>query len=213
MIKIIIVDDHPVVREGLAAMLSTQPDFQVVGEASNGVEAIRLAGELDPDVVLMDLSMPILDGVGAIQQLRQALPSTRILVVTAYDTDEGILDAIQAGAQGYLLKGVPRDELFRGIRIVHEGGSLLQPSVASKLLSHVSHMLKRDEDEPLTPREREVLSHLARGARNKEIAEKLLISERTVKFHVGIIFQKLGVSNRAEAVSRAIQKGLVQVAR
>jgi two-component system, NarL family, response regulator LiaR len=211
MIRVLIVDDHPVVREGLAAMLSTQDDFQVVGEGSDGLEAIRLVHELRPDVILMDLDMPTMDGATATQQLRDIDPAVRVLVLTAFDTDERILHAVQAGAQGYLLKGAPRDELFRGIRIVHEGGSLLQPTVAAKLLSHVGQLMKRDDEDALTHRELEVLNLLVRGSRNKEIADRLVISERTVKFHVGVIFQKLGVSNRAEAVGRAIQKGLVQM--
>jgi two-component system, NarL family, response regulator LiaR len=211
MIRVLIVDDHPVVREGLAAMLSTQDDFQVVGEGSDGLEAIRLVHELRPDVILMDLDMPTMDGATATQQLRDIDPAVRVLVLTAFDTDERILHAVQAGAQGYLLKGAPRDELFRGIRIVHEGGSLLQPTVAAKLLSHVGQLMKRDDEDALTHRELEVLNLLVRGSRNKEIADRLVISERTVKFHVGVIFQKLGVSNRAEAVGRAIQKGLVHM--
>jgi DNA-binding NarL/FixJ family response regulator len=211
-IRILIVDDHPVVREGLAGMISTQGDMRVVGEAGNGVEALRLAHGLSPDLILMDLQMPNLDGAAAIRQIRKDLPDTRILVLTAFDSDERILHSIEAGAQGYLLKGVPRDELFRAIRVVAEGGSLLQPSVAAKLLNRVGQMLKQEEaTEHLTDREMEVLRLLARGNRNKEIAEALIISERTVKFHVGVIFQKLGVSNRAEAVSKAIQTGLVKL--
>jgi DNA-binding NarL/FixJ family response regulator len=210
-IRILIVDDHPVVREGLAGMIGTQPDLEVVGEAGNGVEAIRQAEALKPDLILMDLQMPTMDGAVAIRQILQDNPSARVLVLTAFDTDERILHAVEAGAQGYLLKGAPRDDLFRAIRVVAEGGSLLQPSVAAKLLTRVGQMLKQDDTEQLTEREREVLDLLARGFRNKEIAEKLIISERTVKFHVGIIFQKLGVSNRAEAVSRAIQSGLVKL--
>jgi DNA-binding NarL/FixJ family response regulator len=212
-IRILIVDDHPVVREGLAGMIATQPDLAVVGEAGNGVDAVRQAQALKPDLILMDLQMPAMDGAVAIRQILDDNPSARILVLTAFDTDERILHAVEAGAQGYLLKGAPRDELFRAIRVVAEGGSLLQPSVAAKLLTRVGQMLhKQDEgQEQLTEREREVLDLLARGYRNKEIAEKLIISERTVKFHVGIIFQKLGVSNRAEAVSKAIQTGLVKL--
>jgi DNA-binding NarL/FixJ family response regulator len=211
-IRILIVDDHPVVREGLAGMISTQSDLEVVGEAGNGVEAIRQAEALKPDLILMDLQMPTMDGAVAIRQILQDNPAARVLVLTAFDTDERILHAVEAGAQGYLLKGAPRDDLFRAIRVVAEGGSLLQPSVAAKLLTRVGQMLKQDDTEQLTEREREVLDLLAKGYRNKEIAEKLIISERTVKFHVGIIFQKLGVSNRAEAVSRAIQSGLVKLA-
>jgi DNA-binding NarL/FixJ family response regulator len=210
-IRILLVDDHPVVREGLAGMISTQKDMEVVGEAGNGLEAIRQAQSLRPDLILMDLQMPTMDGAVAIRQILQDNPSARVLVLTAFDTDERILHAIEAGAQGYLLKGVPRDDLFRGIRVVAEGGSLLQPSVAAKLLSRVGQMLKHDDTEHLTDREKEVLDLLARGNRNKEIADALFISERTVKFHVGIIFQKLGVSNRAEAVSKAIQSGLVKL--
>ncbi len=212
-IRILIVDDHPVVREGLAGMIGTQPDLAVVGEAGNGVDAVRLAQTLKPDLILMDLQMPAMDGAVAIRQILDDNPAARILVLTAFDTDERILHAVEAGAQGYLLKGAPRDELFRAIRVVAEGGSLLQPSVAAKLLTRVGQMLNRQDDgqEQLTEREREVLDLLAKGYRNKEIAEKLIISERTVKFHVGIIFQKLGVSNRAEAVSKAIQTGLVKL--
>ncbi|HEV8633617.1 MAG TPA: response regulator transcription factor [Chloroflexota bacterium] len=211
-IRILIVDDHPVVREGLVGMISTQSDMRVVGEAGNGLEAIRQAHLLSPDLILMDLQMPNLDGAAAIRQIRKELPDCRILVLTAFDSDERILHSIEAGAQGYLLKGVPRDELFRAIRVVAEGGSLLQPSVAARLLSRVGQMLKQEEaTEHLTDREMEVLRLLARGHRNKEIAEALVISERTVKFHVGVIFQKLGVTNRAEAVSKAIQTGLVKL--
>lgn len=211
-IRILIVDDHPVVREGLAGMISTQKDMDVVGEAGNGIEAIHQAKELGPDLILMDLQMPTMDGAVAIRQIRQDCPDARILVLTAFDTDERILHAIEAGAQGYLLKGVPRDDLFRGIRVVADGGSLLQPSVAARLLSRVGQMLKQeDAGEQLTEREKEVLGLLTKGHRNKEIADLLFISERTVKFHVGIIFQKLSVSNRAEAVSKALQTGLVKL--
>jgi len=210
-IRVLIVDDHPVVREGLAGMIGTQPDLEVVGEAGNGVEAIRQAATLQPDLILMDLQMPTMDGAVAIRQILQDNARARVLVLTAFDTDERILHAVEAGAQGYLLKGAPRDELFRAIRVVADGGSLLQPSVAAKLLTRVGQMLKQDETEQLTEREREVLDLLAKGLRNKEIAERLFISERTVKFHVGIIFQKLSVSNRAEAVSKAIQTGLVKL--
>jgi DNA-binding NarL/FixJ family response regulator len=211
-IRVLIVDDHPVVREGLAGMLATQPDIDVVGEAGNGLEGVKLAHSLNPDLILMDLQMPNMDGAAAIRQIRKELPDCRVLVLTAFDTDERILHSIEAGAQGYLLKGAPRDELFRAIRIVAEGGSLLQPSVAAKLLNRVGQMLKQDEaTEHLTDREMEVLRLLVRGNRNKEIADQLIISERTVKFHVGVIFQKLSVSNRAEAVSKAIQAGLVKL--
>ena len=209
-IRILIADDHPVVRDGLAAMLGTQPDFVVVAMATNGQEAVRLAVELKPDVVLLDLEMPELDGVEALTRMRTASPAVRALVFTAFDTDERILGAVRAGAQGYFLKGSPRDELFRAVRIVSQGGSLLQPVVATKLLQR---MATPSGAEPpaaaLTGREGQVLRLLAQGRANKEIAAQLVISERTVKFHVSSILSKLGASNRTEAVKLAVQRGLV----
>ena len=207
-IRILLADDHPVVRDGLVAILSTQPDFEVVGEAGNGRLAIQLVQELNPDLILLDLEMPEMDGVETLQTLRAANPDVRVIVFTAFDTDERILTAVQAGAQGYLLKGVPRQELFNAIRIVHGGGSLLQPIIASKLLRQVS----QESDPPvetLTPRELEVLELLAQGLQNKEIAVELVISERTVKFHVSAILNKLGAGNRTESVAIAAQRGLI----
>ncbi len=209
-IRILVADDHPVVRDGLVAILSTQPDFEIVGEASTGIEMIEQVTTLAPDVVLLDLEMPELDGVGALQQLQESSLETRAIVFTAFDTDERILEAVKAGAQGYLLKGAPRDELFKAIRVVHAGGSLLQPVVASKLLRQVSHQ-DTTQVETLTPRELEVLHLLARGRQNKEIAAELVISERTVKFHVSSIMGKLGAGNRTEAVTIAAQQGLIEL--
>ena len=213
MIRVLIVDDHPVVREGLAAMLSTQRDFVVVGEAKDGAEAETKVDELSPDVVLMDLEMPRVDGPEAIRRIRARHPDARVLVLTAYDTDERILDAVQAGAQGYLLKGAPREELFRAIRVVNQGGSLLEPVVAHKLLGRMGQMLSHQDTpaEQLTERELDVLKLLVKGARNKEIAAQLYITERTVKFHTSVIFQKLGVTNRSEAISAALQRRLVKL--
>lgn len=208
-IRILVADDHPVVRDGLVAILSTQPDFEVVGEASNGVEVVQQTETLAPDVILLDLEMPDLDGVAALKQLQQAETGARAIVFTAFDTDERILEAVQAGAQGYLLKGAPREELFNAIRVVHSGGSLLQPVVASKLLRQVSQ--PTTETEALTPRELEVLHLVAQGLPNKEIAQELVISERTVKFHVSSIMGKLGAGNRTEAVSLATQQGLIDL--
>jgi DNA-binding NarL/FixJ family response regulator len=211
LIRILVADDHPVVRDGLAAILSTQPDFEVMGQAGTGREAVEQATALQPDLVLLDLEMPELDGVGALEQLRALNPAVRVIVFTAFDTDERILGAVRAGAQGYLLKGVPREELFNAIRVVHSGGSLLQPVVASKLMRQVSHQGQAMEREPLTPREMEVLRLLAQGWQNKEIAAELVISQRTVKFHVSSIMGKLGAGNRTEAVAIAAQQGLVEL--
>ena len=206
MIRILVVDDHPVVREGLVMMLGTQPDMEVVGEAGDGLAAVEQATALAPDVVLMDLEMPGLDGPEAIRR-----PDARVLVLTAYDTDERILQAVQAGARGYLLKGVPRDEIFQAVRVVEGGGSLLQPAVATKLLNRVGDLLREERAETLTERELQVLELIAKGYRNKEIARELNITERTVKFHANIIFQKLEVDSRTEAVSEALRRGIIKL--
>jgi DNA-binding NarL/FixJ family response regulator len=206
-IGVLIVDDHPVVRDGLAAILGTQPDFTIVGEAASGEEAVDRFRRLQPDVVLLDLEMPGMDGIAVIRRLREEHPAVKIVVFTAFDTDERILGALQAGAKGYLLKGAPRTELFNAVRVVHGGGSLLQPVVASRLLERLSE----PEPEELTPRERAVLSSLARGKQNKEIALELNVTERTVKFHLSAIYAKLGAGNRTEAVTIALQQGLVEI--
>jgi DNA-binding NarL/FixJ family response regulator len=211
-IRILVADDHPIVRDGLVAILSTQPDFAVVGEAANGVQAVERVKSLAPDVMLLDLGMPEMDGVEVLKRLRAEGAATRVIVFTAFDTDERILDAVQAGAQGYLLKGAPRDELFNAVRVVQAGGSLLQPIVASRLMRRVSEgRAAQDAAELLTGRELEVLRLLAQGQQNKEIAAQLVISERTVKFHVSSILGKLGAGNRTEAVRVAAQQGLVDL--
>jgi DNA-binding NarL/FixJ family response regulator len=208
-IRILIADDHPIVREGLSAVLETQPDFAIVGEAASGTQAVERAATLRPDVILLDLALPEMDGVAALRAIRAADPAAKVIIFTAFDTDERILSAVQAGAQGYLLKGAPREELFQAIRVVHNGGSLLQPVIAARLLRQVSNgSVPPDE---LTERELEVLRLLAKGRQNKEIAGELMISERTVKFHVSGILSKLGVGNRTEAVSKAAQMGLVEL--
>jgi DNA-binding NarL/FixJ family response regulator len=205
-IRILVADDHPVVRDGLVAMLATQADFAIAGEAATGQEVIRQVDALRPDVVLLDLEMPEMDGIQVLEQLGQENPELRVIVFTAYDTGGRILGALRAGAKGYLLKGAPRREIFQAIRTVHGGGSLLEPTVASKLL----HQLQ-GEVEPLTPRELEVLNLVARGLQNKEIAAQLVITERTVKFYVSSILGKLGAGNRTEAVALAAQKGLIDL--
>lgn len=204
MIRILLADDHPVVRDGLAAMLATQPDFEVVGEAGSGEEALVEAARLRPDLVLMDLEMPVVDGIEAIRRLRAADPGVQVVVLTAFDTDDRIVGAIQAGAQGYLLKGAPRAEIFAAIRTVSAGGALIPPVVASKLLRQV-----RENPDALTAREIEVLGLVAAGLANREIAARLSISERTAKFHVSSVLAKLGAKNRTQAVRLARERGVI----
>lgn len=214
-IRILVADDHPVVRDGLVAMLSTQPDFHVAGQAASGVEVLSQATSLQPDVILLDLEMPGMDGVEALRQLRAAQPGVQVIVFTAFDTDERILNAVRAGARGYLLKGAPREELFQAIRVVSQGGSLLQPVVATKLLRQVAADAEAERRPnpatSITQREREVLQLLAEGMTNKEIAERLVITERTAKFHVSSLLRKLAAGNRTEAVLSAVSLGLIDL--
>jgi DNA-binding NarL/FixJ family response regulator len=211
-IRLIIADDHPVVREGLAAILETQPDMDLLGEAADGVEAVALAKQMQPDVVLMDLQMPNMDGVEAIRQIKALAPTTEIVVLTTYDSDEHIFRGIEAGARGYLLKGARKDEVMSAIRAASRGEALLPPVVAGKLVERFTQMAQRqpaEMDEVLTERELEVLRLMAQGARNKEIAFDLDITERTAKAHVSSILGKLGASDRTEAVTLALRKGLI----
>lgn len=213
-IRILIADDHPVVRDGLSAVLETQRDFEVIGEAGNGRETVELVEQLQPDVVLLDLDMPVMDGLEALRLIMRNRPDTKIIVFTVFDSDERILAAVQAGARGYLLKGdAPRDEIFRAVRTVYQGGALLQPVVASKLLNRMqaNGPVAAQHAEELTAREQEVLELLAQGLSNKEIANRLVISERTVKFHVSAILGKLEADNRTEAVATAAQRGLIKL--
>ncbi len=204
-VRILIVDDHPVVRDGLRGMLSGQADFSVVGEAGDGEQGVRLAEQLAPDVVLMDLRMPVLDGTAAIERIHAGRAQVRVLVLTTYDTDAEILKAIEAGATGYILKDAPREELFRAIRATAQGQSYLSPAVATRLMSQ----LRAPAQDQLSPRELDVLHWVAKGASNKEIGRNLHISEATVKSHLLHIYEKLGAEDRAHAVSLAVQKGLL----
>ena len=211
-IRIFIADDHTVVRDGLTTMLERQGDFTVVGEAKNGLEAVEMARSVEPDVILMDLRMPELDGVEAMRRIRSENASVSFIVLTTFDTDELIFDAIEAGAKGYLMKGTSRDELFRAIRAVHRGESLIEPGVATKVLDRFAELSRQATPEAiLSDRELDVLRLMAKGAANKAIAEALSISESTVKTHVANIFQKLDVSGRTDAVTQAIRKGIIKV--
>ncbi|GAB2951846.1 response regulator transcription factor [Streptomyces pseudoechinosporeus] len=204
-ITLLIVDDHPVVRDGLRGMFESAPGFTVLGEASNGVEAVTLAQSLDPDVVLMDLRMPGGNGVEAIAELTRQGARAKILVLTTYDTDSDTLSAIEAGATGYLLKDAPREELFSAVRAAAEGRTVLSPAVASRLVSAV----RAPANEPLSAREREVLALVAKGTSNREIARVLFISEATVKTHLTHLYAKLGVKDRAAAVAVGYDRGIL----
>lgn len=206
-IKVLVADDHPMLREGLVAVLGTNPAFEVIGEAKDGEETVRLAESLEPDVILLDLEMPGMDGLEVLKTLREAGSSTQAVVFTAYDTDERIMGALRAGARGYLLKGASRQEIFSAIHTVHAGGSLLQPVVTNRLLDR----MQIPEIEDLTPREHEVLNLLADGLSNREVSERLFVTERTAKFHVSSILAKLGAANRTEAVTTAAQHGLIRL--
>ncbi|HEY6751497.1 MAG TPA: response regulator transcription factor [Rubrobacteraceae bacterium] len=206
-VRILVTDDHPVVRAGLSGMLSGEPDFEVVGEAQNGKEAVAFVGERKPDVVLMDLRMPEMDGVTAIQHIKSNYPDVHILVLTTYESDADILRAIETGATGYLLKDTPREELFGAIRMVAQGQSPLAPGVAARLMQRV----RNPEEEGLSTREIEVLELVAHGTSNKEIAKQLWVSETTVKSHMLHIFDKLSVTDRTAAVTEALKRGIIRL--
>ena len=204
-IRLLIVDDHPVVRDGLSGMFSGDDGFEVIGEAANGVQAVTLACALEPDVILMDLRMPEMDGVAAIAELARRKVAARVLVLTTYDTDSDVVRAVEAGATGYLLKDSPRGDLLRAVRAAARGEAALSPSVATRLLGQV----RAPAQEPLSQREFEVLELVARGATNREAAAKLFISEATVKTHLLHIYAKLGVNDRAAAVAAGFERGLL----
>jgi DNA-binding NarL/FixJ family response regulator len=206
MIRLFVIDDHPVVRAGLVAALEDDEGFQVVGAAASYEEALPLIGSHHPDVILLDLELPGTGGLQAIPQLVEAFPGIRILIFTAYDTDDRVLGAIRSGARGYLLKGAPMQEIGRAIRTVHAGESYLQPRIASKVLAQLD---PRKQATALSQRQLEVLRLVAEGQTNRQIAVTLHISERTAKFHVTTLMKKLGADNRAHAVALASERGLI----
>jgi NarL family two-component system response regulator LiaR len=206
VIRVLITDDHGVVRQGLRMFLSLDPDIQVVGEASDGREALEMARELVPDVVLMDLLMPVMDGIGATRAIRSALPEVEVIALTSVLEDASVTDAIRAGAIGYLLKDTNVEELHRAVRGAAEGRVQLAPEAAARLMREVR---APESPEALTARETEVLELLARGYANKQIASRLYVSEKTVKAHVSAILRKLGVQSRTQAALHAVETGLV----
>jgi len=215
-IRVLLVDDQALFREGLETLLSVHKDIQVVGQASNGQEAVEVAASVRPDVVLMDVRMPVLNGVRATRRLKKALPQCRVIVLTTFDDDEYVFDALRAGAVGYLLKDVASAQLIEAIRAAARGESILEPSVAAKVIAEftrVSSMVPSAQMEqlvePLSERELEILGLIARGASNKEIADQLFIAEGTVKNHVTHILGKLGVRDRTQAALKARELGLL----
>jgi DNA-binding NarL/FixJ family response regulator len=205
-VRVLIVDDHPVVRTGLRGMLEGQLNLEVVGEAEDGEEAVKLTERLNPNVVLMDLRMPGMGGVVATAQIKERIPDVHVLVLTTYDSSADILRAIEAGATGYLLKDAPREELFRAVRAAAQGKSLLAPEVAAHLMERV----RWPSEETLSGRELEVLELVAQGKSNRDIAGELWISEATVKSHLLHVYDKLGATDRASAVAAAMKRGILR---
>ena len=212
MIRVLVVDDHPVVRSGLAGLLDVEADMEIVGEAGDGEEALTRVAALAPDVVLMDLRMPKLDGVGATARITAEFPSSRVLVLTTYDTDADIIRAVEAGASGYLLKDTPRLQLVDAVRAAARGETVLAPPVAARLVSRLRSPAPVPEPggtNPLTPREVEVLRAVSRGLSNADIGRALFIGEATVKTHLLRAFNKLGVDDRTRAVTAAMERGIL----
>ena len=220
-IRTLIVDDHALFRRGLEIVLVTEPDIEVVGEASDGAEAVQKAGESLPDVVLMDIKMPRSSGIEACRAIKDVAPSARIIILTMSDEEEDLFDAIKAGASGYLLKDIPLDQVAEAVRSVHGGQSLISPSLAGKLLTEFASLAKRESEEPpqqqqvpapkLTDREMQVLKLVARGMNNRDIAKELFISDNTVKNHVRNILEKLQIHSRMEAVMVAVREKLIEL--
>jgi NarL family two-component system response regulator LiaR len=216
MLKLLLVDDHIVFREGIGALLNMEDDMQVVGEASRGEEALRLAAELQPDVILLDIAMPDMDGVEICQRLKRSLPNAAVLVLSAFDTEEAVTAALTAGASGYVVKTISHQRLVEGIRAIARGEMLLSPTVAVRVVQQLAHTRQEKEREAdalqaLTPREREVFHLVAQGYTNAEIAERLVLSEKTVKTHVRNISNKLNLRGKGEMRVLAAQLGLVSL--
>ncbi len=235
-VRTLVVDDHPIMRQGLTAMLTATPDFEVVGQASDGVEAVELAGELRPDLVLMDLRMPRLDGVAATEAVLRDVPTARVVVLTTYESDDAILGAVEAGASGYLLKAAPEEELLAGLRSVVAGQVALAPSMAALLVGRARRTAAQADapgsegaggaagaaaadgssgstPTPLSPRETQVLVLVAEGCSNREVGLRLFVGEATVKTHLQHVFEKLGVGDRTRAVTLAMERGWLPSAR
>jgi RNA polymerase sigma factor (sigma-70 family) len=214
MLKLLLVDDHAVFREGIGALLKREDDMQVVGEASRGEEALRLAAELQPDVVLLDIAMPDMDGIEICRRLKRSLPNAAVLVLSAFDTEEVVIAALTAGASGYVVKTIDHQRLVEGIRAIARGQMLLSPTVAAKVVQQLARTRQEKEREAdvlqaLTPRERQVFHLVARGCTNAEIAERLVLSEKTIKTHLRNISNKLNLSGKDEMRVLAAQLGLV----
>ena len=208
-IRVLVVDDHAVVRQGLRGLLELQDGVEVVGDAADGAQGVEAATELRPDVILIDLVMPVLDGVSAMRLLRERLPDVRVIVLTSFLDDDKLLPALRAGAAGYLLKNAEPQEVVRAVRAAHAGQTILDPVVAARLVETLAADDRGDPIDRLTPREREVLVLIGRGFANKRIALELGLAEKTVKAHVGHVLAKLGVSDRTQAAIAAVRAGLV----
>lgn len=206
-IKLLVCDDHPVVRHGLAGLLRGQEDFEVVAEASDGAEAVELVGRCRPDVVVMDLQMPVLDGAGATAEITRRWPETRVLILTTFDTDADIVRALENGAAGFLLKDTPHEEIYGAIREISRDGSPLAPRVAARLIRR----MRAEEATQLSTREIEILHLVADGTSNKEIGQRLWISEATVKSHLNRIYAKLDSTDRTAAVTAALRRGIIRL--